>query len=69
MEITMTVRPPEPLLRLNTILARTGLSQVTLYRKIQAGTFPKQIRIANQSAINDWSHNPMFWSAGNGFQG
>jgi prophage regulatory protein len=63
----MTAQPPDRILRLNTVLDRTGLSRATLYRKVQAGTFPRQIRIATrctgwrESAVNDWMHNPMFY--------
>ena len=44
----MDMKPLDRFLRLNTVLERTGLSRATLYRKIQAGTFPKQIRIAER---------------------
>jgi prophage regulatory protein len=59
---------PDRMLRLKTVLDRTGLSRATLYRKIQNGTFPKQVRIAarcagwRKSAVNDWMKNPMFYS-------
>jgi prophage regulatory protein len=58
---------PDRILRLSTVLDRTGLSRSTLYRKIQVGTFPKQIRIAarcagwRESAINEWMKNPIFY--------
>lgn len=51
---------PIHILRLKTVLARTGLSRATLYRKIQAGTFPAQFRISQrcvgwqESAIDQW---------------
>lgn len=70
--IAMTAPPSERILRLNTVLDRTGLSRATLYRKVRAGTFPKQISIATsstgwrESAINDWLRNPMFWSIDDG---
>ena len=57
------------ILRLNEVLDRTGLSRATLYRKIQDGTFPRQVRIATrctgwrESAINEWMQNPMFYTA------
>ena len=60
----------ERIIRLKTVLERTGLSRSTLYRKIGRGTFPKQIRIAErcagwrQSAVDAWLNNPMFYSAG-----
>lgn len=62
---------PEPIdriLRLPAVLDSTGLSRSTLYRKIQDGSFPKQIPISarcagwRESAINDWLRNPQFWS-------
>lgn len=64
----MSFSPPDRFLRLNTVLDRTGLSRATLYRKIQDGTFPRQVRIATrcagwrESAINAWLQNPMFYS-------
>ncbi|MCP8891515.1 helix-turn-helix transcriptional regulator [Sphingomonas faeni] len=56
------------ILRLGAVLNRTGLTRSTLYRKIQTGTFPKQVRIATrctgwrESAVSDWMRNPMFYS-------
>lgn len=64
----MTTDTPDRILRLNAVLDRTGLSRATLYRKVQAGTFPRQIRIAircagwRESAVNEWMKNPMFYS-------
>jgi prophage regulatory protein len=63
----MPTDTPDRILRLNAVLDRTGLSRSTLYRKVQTGTFPKQVRIATrctgwrESAINDWMRNPMFY--------
>jgi prophage regulatory protein len=56
------------ILRIKAVLARTGLSRSTLYRKIQNGSFPRQVRISTrcagwrESAINAWMRNPMFFS-------
>ena len=64
----MTATTTDRILRLNAVLDRTGLSRSTLYRKIQAGTFPAQVRIATrctgwrESAVSEWLRNPMFWS-------
>ena len=64
----MTINTPDRILRLNVVLDRTGLSRSTLYRKVEQGTFPAQVRIATrcvgwrQSAIADWLRNPMFYS-------
>lgn len=58
---------PDRILRLDAVLDRTGLSRSTLYRKIQSGTFPKQVKIAvrcagwRESAINAWLRNPIFY--------
>jgi len=56
------------ILRIKTVLDRTGLSRSTLYRKVQNGTFPAQVRISarcagwRESAVNAWMQNPMFFS-------
>lgn len=61
---------PDRILRLNAVLDRTGLSRSTLYRKVQDGTFPKQIAISTrcagwrESQINDWMKNPIFYRVG-----
>lgn len=60
------------ILRLPTVLERTGLTRSTLYRKIQAGTFPRQVAISTrcagwrESAVEQWLRNPMFYSAADG---
>ena len=38
---------PDRIVRLKTVLARTGLSRSTIYRKIAEGTFPAQLRISD----------------------
>jgi prophage regulatory protein len=54
----------ERIIRLKTVLDRTGLSRATLYRKIGDGTFPCQVRISihgagwYESAVNRWIANP-----------
>lgn len=51
---------PERILRLKSVLTRTGLTRSTLYRKIEQGSFPRQIKISErcvgwrQSAIDEW---------------
>lgn len=58
---------PDRIIRLRTVLARTGLSRSTLYRKIAEGTFPAQIKISvngagwRESEINRWVDNPVRW--------
>jgi len=58
---------PDRILRINAVLDRTGLSRSTLYRKIQTGSFPRQVKIAarcagwRESAVDAWMRNPMFF--------
>lgn len=58
---------PDRIIRLKTVLARTGLSRSTLYRKIADGTFPRQLPISvhgagwHESAVNRWVANPAAW--------
>jgi prophage regulatory protein len=55
---------PDRIIRLKTVLDRTGLSRTTLYRKIADGTFPDKVRISihgagwYESAVNRWIANP-----------
>lgn len=62
---TTTADKPDRILRLPAVLERTGLSRSTLYRKIKAGTFPKQVAISvrcagwHQAAVEMWLRNPM----------
>lgn len=65
------MEPPAPdrILRIGTVLNLTGLSRATLYRKIQEGTFPRQIQITRhcvgwrESAVSAWLHDPMRYRA------
>jgi prophage regulatory protein len=56
---------PEKIIRLKTVLARTGLSRSTMYRKIAEGTFPAQVRISihgagwHESELNRWIADPV----------
>lgn len=45
--------PPGRFLRMPAVLARTGFSRSTLYRKLANGTFPKQIQISERCVA--WS--------------
>ncbi len=55
----------DKIIRLKTVLARTGLSRSTMYRKIDEGTFPAQVKISihgvgwRESAINRWIDDPV----------
>ena len=68
----MTTETPDRIIRLNTVLDRTGLSRSTLYRKVDAGTFPAQVQIAarcvgwRESAVGEWLRNPMFYNINDG---
>jgi len=59
---------PERIIRLRTVLERTGLSRSSVYRKIAEGTFPAQLKIGvhgagwHESAINRWIADPARWS-------
>lgn len=64
----MTSMPEQDrIIRLRTVLDRTGLSRSTLYRKIAEGTFPAQIKISingagwRESDVNRWVGNPVGW--------
>jgi prophage regulatory protein len=55
----------ERIIRLKTVLSRTGLSRSTMYRKIAEGTFPCQVKISvngagwHESAVNRWIADPV----------
>ena len=58
---------PDRIIRRRTVLARTGLSRSTMYRKIAEGTFPAQVKISvngagwHESEINRWIADPVGW--------
>jgi prophage regulatory protein len=60
---------PDRIIRLKTVLHRTGLSRSTLYRKIADGTFPRQVSISihgagwHESAVNRWVADPASYRA------
>ncbi len=63
----MSGEHPDRILRLKTVLERTGLSRSTMYRKMQNGTFPANVQISTrctgwrESAVNEWMRNPIFY--------
>ncbi len=65
------MQTPERIIRLKTVLTRTGLSRSTIYRKIAEGTFPAQLKISTNGAgwresdINSWVADPPRWRIGN----
>jgi len=69
------MREPDRIVRLKTVLARTGLSRSTIYRKIAEGTFPAQLKISthgagwHESDINRWIADPVSWRTKGKFDG
>ena len=63
-----TAEAPDRFIRISTVLERTGLSRSTLYRKVQDGSFPRQLKLSErcagwrESAVTAWMKNPMFYS-------
>jgi prophage regulatory protein len=61
------MREPDRIIRLKTVLSRTGLSRSTIYRKIAEGSFPAQLKISangtgwHESEINHWIADPISW--------
>lgn len=61
------MRQPDRIIRMKTVLARTGLSRSTIYRKMAEGTFPRQIKIStngagwHESEISRWIADPAGW--------
>lgn len=57
----------ERIIRMKTVLDRTGLSRSTIYRKIAEGTFPSQAKISvhgaswYESAIGRWIADPVHY--------
>ncbi|HEY1613994.1 MAG TPA: AlpA family phage regulatory protein [Rhizomicrobium sp.] len=55
----------DKILRMRTVLERSGLSRSTLYRKMRDGTFPNQVQLSEhccgwrESAVNRWMADPM----------
>jgi len=64
-EFAMAFQSPLRLMRLNEVLDLTGLSRATLYRKIAAGTFPPQHKLAERCCgwrageVEIWLRNPV----------
>ena len=61
------MREPDRIIRMKTVLARTGLSRSTIYRKMAEGSFPAQLKISmngagwHESDINRWVADPAGW--------
>lgn len=61
------MREPNRIIRLKSVLSRTGLTRSTLYRKIAEGSFPAQVRISvngagwHESEVDLWVTDPVRW--------
>ena len=61
------MRQPDHIIRIKTVLSRTGLSKSPLYRKIAEGTFPHRLKISangagwHESEIDRWVADPVRW--------
>lgn len=56
------------ILRMKTVMHRTGLSRSTLYRKMAEGTFPRSVKLGGghsagwqESVIDRWIADPAGW--------
>lgn len=62
------MRKPDRIIRIQTVLDRTGLSKSTLYRKMKDGTFPAKAEISahgvgwHERDIDRWVADPKGWS-------
>lgn len=62
-------RSKERLVRLPEVVQRTSLSRTTIYRKIESGTFPRQMRLSGgmvvwyEGDIDAWIADPVRWRA------
>lgn len=60
----MTTDTPDRIIRLKTVIAETGLSRSTVYRRMEQGTFPRQFKISDRcvgwraSAVKRWAADP-----------
>lgn len=65
----MHSKATDRILRLKAVLVLTGLTRSTLYRKMDAGTFPASTQISTrcigwrESAVTRWLDNPMTYEA------
>ena len=48
---------PTQLIDLNTIIARTGMSRMTLYRRMTSGEFPRPIKLGPR--MNRWTEGDL----------
>ena len=54
-------------LRIAEVIDKTGLSRRTIYRKMEAGTFPKTVKLSERAVawpeekVEAWLENPEDW--------
>jgi prophage regulatory protein len=67
-EVSMNPNP-DRIVRLKTVIFRSGISRSTIYRKMKDGTFPAQIKVNingigwHESELNRWIANPPAYRA------
>lgn len=65
----MSTNTPDRILRLPMVLSLTGLCRSTLYRKLDAGKFPRRVQISErcvgwrESQVREWMMNPTLYEA------
>lgn len=47
---TPTSTPPDTIIRLPEVMRLVGLSRASIYRRMDQGSFPKQIQLSNSAA-------------------
>jgi prophage regulatory protein len=66
---TETMPEPDRIIRLKTVLHRSGLSRSTVYRKMDEGTFPLRLKVGingigwKESELNRWIADPPAYRA------
>jgi prophage regulatory protein len=66
---TKTMPEPDRIIRLKTVLHRSGLSRSTVYRKMDEGTFPLRLKVGingigwKESELNRWIADPPAYRA------
>jgi prophage regulatory protein len=66
----ISVNPnPDRIVRLKTVIFRSGISRSTIYRKMKDGTFPLRVKVNingigwHESELNRWIANPPAYRA------
>jgi prophage regulatory protein len=67
-EVSMNPNP-DRIVRLKTVIFRSGISRSTIYRKMKDGTFPARVKVNingigwHESELNRWIANPPAYRA------